>query len=79
MAEKKTVAKKGAAKKVAGPKETFKIIHKRSGRWAVMDRATRKWINGEEKLKILVSKGIIKVKLPEATPAAEESATPAES
>ena len=63
-----TKAKKAPAK-AAAPRETYKIIKKRSGRWSVLDRGTRKYINGAEKLKILVAKGLVKVKLPEAKPA----------
>jgi hypothetical protein len=65
MAEKK----KAAAKKAAGHKETYKIIKKRSGRLSVMDRRSRKFINGAEKVKILVGKGLLKVKIKEAAPA----------
>lgn len=71
-----TKAKKTAGKGSTAPRESFKIVKKRSGRWSVMDRHTRKYINGAEKLKILVGKGLVKVKLPEAKPA--EGAAPAE-
>jgi hypothetical protein len=71
-----TKAKKAAGKGAAAPRESFKIVKKRSGRWSVMDRGTRKYINGAEKLKILVGKGLIKAKLPEAKSA--EGTTPAE-
>jgi len=73
MAEKK----KAAAKKAAGPKETFKIVKKRSGRWSVMDRHTRKFINGAEKVKILAGKGLITVKVKAEAPAAETPAAEA--
>lgn len=76
MAEKK----KAAAKKAAGstgPKDTFKIIKKRSGRLSVMDRRSRKFINGAEKVKILVGKGLLKVKIKETAPAAETPAAEA--
>ena len=63
-------------------KETgdFKIYKKRSGRFAV--KATSgKWINGAEKVKVLVDAGLIQAAIPKkeepaAEPAAEE--TPAE-
>ncbi len=71
MAEKKAGAKKTATKKPAGARESFRIVEKRSGRWSVLDRATRKFINGAEKLKILVTKGLVKVPTPKAKPAAE--------
>lgn len=58
-----------SAKKV---KEAFKLIKKRNGRWSVKG-ANGKFINGEEKVKVLVSKGLVKVlKKKEGTaPAAE--------
>jgi hypothetical protein len=65
----KTTAKKSAAKKTPGVRESFKIIEKRSGRWSVLDRATRKFVNGAEKLKILVAKGLVKAPAAKATPA----------
>ena len=69
MAEKKAGAKKTATKKPAGVRDSFKIIEKRSGRWSVLDRATRKFVNGAEKLKILVAKGLVKAPAAKATPA----------
>lgn len=58
-----------AAKKT---KEAFKLVKKRSGRWSVKG-ANGKFINGEEKVKILASKGLVKVlkKKEGAAPAAE--------
>ena len=56
----KATAKKSAAKRTPGVRESFKIIEKRSGRWSVLDRATRKFVNGAEKLKILLAKGLVK-------------------
>ena len=41
----------------------YKLIEKRSKRWAVLGK-DGKYINGEEKIKILVAEGKIKVKLP---------------
>jgi len=55
-------------------KETkeFTIVKKRSGRFGV--RTTRgKWINGDEKLKILVEAGVVKAAMPKpAEPEAQE-------
>ena len=52
----------------------FKIVKKRSGRYAVKS-AKGKWINGEEKVKILKAENLIKVsvtkKKEEPAPAAE--------
>lgn len=66
-------------------KETkeFTIIKKRSGRYGVQT-PNKKWINGDDKTKILVDAGLIEVKVkqpePEETPAEEAPAeeTPAE-
>lgn len=55
----------------------FTILKKRSGRYAVRG-ADRKWIHGEDKLKILSDAGLAiapKKKAPPAEPAAEEAAT----
>ena len=52
----------------------FKIFKKRNGRFGVKN-AKGKWINGEEKVKILSSEGLIKVSVPKKVeePAAEEA------
>ena len=64
------MAKKPAPK----TKEAFKLVQKRNGRWSVK-AANGKYVNGEEKVKILASKGVIKVlKKKEGTPAAEAPA-----
>lgn len=68
----------------------FKIFKKKNGRYGVKNEKGQ-WINGEEKVKILSSEGLIKVSIPkkveeppaeEATEAAAEEApaeeTPAE-
>jgi predicted RNA-binding protein len=57
------------AKKV---KDGYKLVQKRNGRWSVQV-TTGKFINGEEKVKILVAKGLVKVlkKKEGAAPAAE--------
>ncbi len=64
--------------------DDYTIVKKRSGRYGVR-RNDNKWINGEEKVKVLLEAGLIEVKLkapePEAAPAeSEETAeeTPAE-
>jgi hypothetical protein len=62
------MATKSPAKKV---KESFKLVKKRNGRWSVKG-TNGKYINGEEKVKILVGKGLVKVlKKKEGAPAAQ--------
>ncbi|MEI6834041.1 MAG: hypothetical protein WCL28_08600 [bacterium] len=64
------MAKKSAPK----VKESFKLVQKRNGRWAVKG-TNGKYINGEEKVKILATKGVIKVlKKKAGAPAAEAPA-----
>lgn len=59
-----------ATKSTAKTKENFKLVKKRNGRWSV--KATNgKYVNGDEKVKILAAKGVIKVmKKKEGAPAA---------
>ena len=47
-------------------KETkeYTIIEKRSKRYGVRNNETRKWINGEEKIKILLKEKLIKAAPP---------------
>lgn len=52
--------------------KTYTVIKKRSGRYGVLG-ANGKWINGNEKIKILLDEGIIKVPAPKAPEKAEES------
>lgn len=60
-----------ATKSAPKTKETFKLVKKRNGRWSVK-ALNGKYINGEEKVKILAAKGVIKVlKKKEGAPAAE--------
>jgi membrane-bound ClpP family serine protease len=65
-----------AAKTPAKTKENFRLVKKRSGRWSVKAN-NGKYINGDEKVKILAAKGVIKVMKKkegapaEAAPAAE--------
>lgn len=73
MTGKKTAA---AGKKSTKSKEPFIVVHKRSGRYAVVNRATGKYVNGADKLAVLVSKGLVKAKIA-AKPAADAPAAPA--
>ena len=54
-------------------KETkeHKIYQKKSKRYAVRD-ANRKWVNGEEKVKILVKEKLLKVPIPKPAPKEEK-------
>lgn len=54
--------------------ENYTIFKKRSGRYGVKG-SNRKWINGEEKVKILSTEGLIKLTAaaPKEEPAAEEA------
>ncbi len=58
-------------------KKDYKVVKKRSGRYAVVKGG--KYVNGEDKVKILSAEGLIKLTAPKApeaseTAAAEESA-----
>ncbi len=55
--------------------EEYQIIKKRSGRYGVRG-ANRKWISGDEKVKILIAEGILKA--PEPKPEPEPEATDAD-
>ena len=54
-------------------KETKKyiIVEKRSNRYGVKDAETKKWINGDEKIKILLKEKLIKVAAPKPKPVEE--------
>ena len=56
----------------------FKIFKKRNGRFGVKN-AKGQWVNGEEKVKILSTEGLIKVSIPKKVeePPAEEAAAEA--
>jgi len=54
----------------------IEIFKKGSGRYAILDRKTGKYINGEEKFKLLVNHKLSKV--PAAKPKAEKPAEAAE-
>jgi hypothetical protein len=55
--------------------EEYQIVKKRSGRYGIRKR-DRSWVTGDEKVKILVSEGLIKLTEPTKEPEPEE--TPAE-
>ena len=60
--------------------EEYQIIKKRSGRYGVR-KPNRKWITGDDKVKILVEEGLIKAAAPKPEPepeAAEEATEGAE-
>jgi hypothetical protein len=59
------------AAKTKAPKDAFKLIKKRNGRWSVKG-ANGKFINGPEKVTLLQGKGLIKVLKKKAAPAAAE-------
>lgn len=92
MAAKKAAAKKTTkstkAKKSEGPKkmgryavvkktEAFVIVKKPSGRYGVKSLVSRKWVGGEEKVKILAQEGLVKAQTKKSEAASEEA--PAES
>lgn len=51
----------------------YTIVKKRNGRYGVR-AAGRKWVNAEEKVKILLAEGLITVSEPKAEEPAEEPA-----
>jgi hypothetical protein len=53
------------------------IVKKRSGRYGVMD-AKGKWVNGEEKVKVLLGAKLIKLAEAKKAPEPEVEAAPAE-
>ena len=53
----------------------YGIFQKRSGRYAVRD-TKKQWVHGEDKTKVLLAEGLMK--LPEPKPAAREEAPAAE-
>lgn len=55
----------------------YTIFQKKSGRYAVKGRKTKKWVNGEEKQGILVAEELIKLPEPKAAPAEPEAETEA--
>ncbi|WP_141731416.1 hypothetical protein [Oligoflexus tunisiensis] len=53
-----------AAKTAKKDKKPYRLIKKRSGRYAIMQRG--KYVHGEDKVKILVAEGLIKLPRPKA-------------
>ena len=53
--------------------EEYQIIKKRNGRYGIR-RADRKWVTGDEKVKILVAEGLVKAAPPRQAPEPEDSA-----
>jgi hypothetical protein len=53
-----------AAKTAKKDKKPYRLIKKRSGRYAIVQRG--QYIRGEEKVKILVAEGLIKLPKPKA-------------
>ncbi|MFT6067758.1 MAG: hypothetical protein ACJAT2_001101 [Bacteriovoracaceae bacterium] len=54
--------------------DEYTVIKKRSGRFGVKNSAG-KWINGEDKVKILIAEGLIKAAMPAEKPVEEEAAS----
>lgn len=74
----------GGKMEVVKKTDEYTVYKKKSGRYGVQG-SNKKWINGEEKIKILLAEGLIKTTAPKpaeapAEEAAEESveAAPAE-
>ncbi|MDE0786629.1 MAG: hypothetical protein OSB13_08565, partial [Porticoccaceae bacterium] len=57
--------------KVIKKTKEYVVYQKGSGRYAVKD-ADRNWINGDEKVKVLLAEGLIKAVMP-AAPVVEEA------
>ena len=57
--------------------EEYQIMKKRSGRYGIRKR-DRSWITGDEKVKILVAEGLIKLTEPTKEPEPEEAPAQAE-
>ena len=51
--------------------EEYQIIKKRSGRYGIR-KADRSWLGGDDKVKILVAEGLLKVAAPKDEAPAEE-------
>jgi hypothetical protein len=52
--------------------DKYTIFKKRNGRYSVQG-TNKKWINGDEKAKILADEGLIKLSVAAPAPAAEEA------
>lgn len=57
--------------------EEYQIVKKRNGRYGVR-RADRKWVTGEDKMKILIAEGLVKAPEPKADDTSTESDAGAE-
>jgi hypothetical protein len=57
--------------------EEYQIIKKRNGRYGIR-RVDRKWVTGDEKVKILVAEGLIKAAPANKAPETEEAAAESE-
>jgi hypothetical protein len=62
-----------SAMEIVKTTEEYQIIKKRSGRYGVR-RTNRKWVNGDEKTKILIAEGLMKAPTPKPEPEPEEEA-----
>ena len=62
-----------SAMEIVKTTEEYQIIKKRSGRYGVR-RTNRKWVNGEEKTKILIAEGLMQAPTPKSEPEPEEGA-----
>ncbi|MES2745754.1 MAG: hypothetical protein V4655_10020 [Bdellovibrionota bacterium] len=63
------MAKAPASKKAKGDKKEYRLIKKKSGKYAVMKKG--KLVNGADKVAILEGEGLIKKLKPKAAKAAE--------
>jgi hypothetical protein len=52
--------------------EDYQIVKKRSGRYGIR-KSDRSWVTGEEKVKILLAEGLIKLTEPTKQPEPEEA------
>jgi hypothetical protein len=59
-----------SAMEIVKTTEEYQIIKKRSGRYGVR-RTNRKWVNGDEKTKILIAEGLMKAPTPKPEPEPE--------
>ena len=57
--------------------DTYTIYQKRSKRYAVKD-ASRRWLHGDDKVRILVDENLVKVAVAKPKPKEEAPAEPAE-
>ena len=57
--------------------ETYTIYQKRSKRYAVKD-ASRKWLHGDDKVRILIAENLVKVAVAKPKPKEEAPAESAE-